>query len=266
MKRKEERLPIFKERFRELQGEMSNTEFAAFLGMSRQTVGFYCNGDRIPDAVGLKEIAEKCNVSADWLLGLTDDKCKNPSPIDKLGLNEGSLQVLERLTKQLHGEYESAKRKTAIKEAGFTRRRLNERMVGRLDDAEYRKMLDITGTTTKAELVEELVRKDLDEELDFFRCVEQFDAELVLNILNLLLEKEDELCVLRNLALYIFTGHSRFAGKDNYMVVGPEKSELLTEATFNPSSLANIFLLEAENAIRKMKETEEKYQIFELQV
>lgn len=51
---------------------MSNTEFAAFLGMSRQTVGFYCNGDRIPDAEGLKEIAVKCNVSADWLLGMSD--------------------------------------------------------------------------------------------------------------------------------------------------------------------------------------------------
>lgn len=72
MKREEARLPIFKERFRELQGEMSNTEFAAFLGLSRQTVGFYCNGDRIPDAVGLKEIAEKCNVSADWLLGISE--------------------------------------------------------------------------------------------------------------------------------------------------------------------------------------------------
>lgn len=66
------RFPKFRDRFRELQGNRSNTEFAAFLGMSRQTVGFYCNGDRIPDALGIKEIAEKCKVSADWLLGMTD--------------------------------------------------------------------------------------------------------------------------------------------------------------------------------------------------
>lgn len=68
------RLPVFTERFRELQGDRSNTEFAEFLGLSRQTVGFYCNGDRIPDALGLKEIAEKCEVSADWLLGASNVK------------------------------------------------------------------------------------------------------------------------------------------------------------------------------------------------
>ncbi len=72
MERKNDRLPIFTERFRELQGEKSNTEFAEFLGLSRQTVGFYCNGDRVPDALTLIKISQKCGVSADWLLGLSD--------------------------------------------------------------------------------------------------------------------------------------------------------------------------------------------------
>ena len=79
MKRKGEeknRFPDFRERFRELQGDMSNTEFAELLGMTRQTVGFYCNGDRIPDALGIKEIAQKCNVSTDWLLGLSSFRSK----------------------------------------------------------------------------------------------------------------------------------------------------------------------------------------------
>lgn len=74
IKEKKDRSPIFKERFRELQGEMSNTEFADFLGMSRQTVGFYLNGNRVPDIIGLEQIARKCNVSADWLLGLSESK------------------------------------------------------------------------------------------------------------------------------------------------------------------------------------------------
>lgn len=88
---KKNRLPVFTARFRELQGEMTNTEFAAFLGMSRQTVGFYCNGDRIPDAVGLKEIAEKCDVSANWLIGLSDVKTLDPgveSVCEATGLSE----------------------------------------------------------------------------------------------------------------------------------------------------------------------------------
>lgn len=72
MERKNERLPIFTERFRELQGEQSNTEFSDFLGISRQSVGFYLNGDRVPDAITLVKIAEKCKVSTDWLLGLDD--------------------------------------------------------------------------------------------------------------------------------------------------------------------------------------------------
>ena len=61
MEHKSNRMPIFTERFRELQGDRSNTEFAEFLEISRQTVGFYCNGDRLPDALMLKQIL---NVSA----------------------------------------------------------------------------------------------------------------------------------------------------------------------------------------------------------
>ena len=66
------RFPQFVKRFRELQGGRDSAEFARFLGLSRQTVWFYLNGDRIPNALRLKSIAEKCNVSADWLLGLTE--------------------------------------------------------------------------------------------------------------------------------------------------------------------------------------------------
>lgn len=72
--KKEPRLKVFQERFELLRKErdLSNTEFAKFLEMSRQTVGFYLNGDRVPDALMLRQIAEKCNVSTDWLLGLSE--------------------------------------------------------------------------------------------------------------------------------------------------------------------------------------------------
>ena len=92
-----DRFPKFKERFRVLQGERSNTEFAEFLGMSRQTVGFYYNGNRIPDALGIRDIAEKCGVSADWLLGLsnirsTDGEIKQVCKYT--GLNQAALDNL----------------------------------------------------------------------------------------------------------------------------------------------------------------------------
>ena len=76
--KKPPRLKVFQERFDLLRKEhgSNNTDFAKFLDMSRQTVGFYLNGDRVPDALNLIRIAEKCSVSADWLLGLSDFRSK----------------------------------------------------------------------------------------------------------------------------------------------------------------------------------------------
>lgn len=101
------RLPIFTKQFRELQGERTNTEFADFLGISRQTVGFYCNGDRIPDAQILRDIAKKCNVSSDWLLGLTD--IRNPDTniafaLQYLGLSDSSAKTLLAIKKDIDSE------------------------------------------------------------------------------------------------------------------------------------------------------------------
>ena len=71
------RLSVFAERFSKLRGNKTQDDFAKFLGISRPTVGFYENGTRLPDALVLKQISEKCNVSADWLLGLSDVDSSN---------------------------------------------------------------------------------------------------------------------------------------------------------------------------------------------
>lgn len=68
------RFPIFSERLATLRGKMTQAEFADFLELSRATLGFYENGTRIPDILSLRRISEKCNVSSDWLLGITDVK------------------------------------------------------------------------------------------------------------------------------------------------------------------------------------------------
>ena len=109
MEHKNDRIPIFTERFRELQGDRSNTEFAEFLGISRQTVGFYCNGDRIPDAMTLKQIAEKCKVSADWLLGLSGTRSTDvdiQQICKKTGLSEKAANVLLALGEETQEEYD----------------------------------------------------------------------------------------------------------------------------------------------------------------
>ena len=71
------RFPDFRDAFLELMGDMTLDQFSKKLEMSRATVGFYAAGKRIPDALGLKKIAEKCNVSADWLLGLTNTRSQD---------------------------------------------------------------------------------------------------------------------------------------------------------------------------------------------
>ncbi len=79
MQQKEGRLPIMKTRLRELQGNTSATDFAKKIGLSRQTVGFYLNGDRIPDSETLIQICQSCHVSADWLLGLSLERTVDSS-------------------------------------------------------------------------------------------------------------------------------------------------------------------------------------------
>lgn len=91
------RLPIFRQRLEALREEMgvsSNTEFAKILGISRQTLGFYLNGDRIPDCETLAQICKRCNRSANWLLGLSKDTSIESPAVDQLGLSPGAVKQL----------------------------------------------------------------------------------------------------------------------------------------------------------------------------
>jgi transcriptional regulator with XRE-family HTH domain len=100
MKTKEahKKLPTFCKRFNELRGEKTQAEFAEFLKMSRPTIGFYENGERLPDALALKNIAEKCNVSTDWLLGLSDNKdSKNAAFGKDLGLSDKAIEKMRNI-------------------------------------------------------------------------------------------------------------------------------------------------------------------------
>lgn len=64
----------FQTRFREQYNKKYRTqsELGDIFGVSRQTVATWLNGDSIPDCLALKKIAEFYNVSADYLLGISD--------------------------------------------------------------------------------------------------------------------------------------------------------------------------------------------------
>ena len=72
--KKQSRFPILKDRLNTLLEGRTTTEFAKAMGVSRATAGFYLNGNRVPDAKALREIAGNLGVSADYLIGLTSTR------------------------------------------------------------------------------------------------------------------------------------------------------------------------------------------------
>lgn len=94
------RLPIFKERLKELGewiGAGNKSVFADMLGIHRDTLRQYLDGDRLPDAQTLKQIAQEGSVSADWLLGLTSVRQADVNlrtACDYTGLSEAAVEEL----------------------------------------------------------------------------------------------------------------------------------------------------------------------------
>lgn len=119
---KSNNMPIFAARFAELRGERTQAEFAEFLGISRPTVGFYENGERIPDAFVLKQIAERCGVTTDYLVGLSNVKTtdRDLQTINNVtGLSEEAISVLEDLNGTLHESASSVEKLRGCKPVSF---------------------------------------------------------------------------------------------------------------------------------------------------
>lgn len=72
-------------------------ELSSFLGISRQAIGYYCDGTSSPDFVNLVKIANYFNVSADYLLGISKDRQRTPAAADELGLSEKAIEGLKSL-------------------------------------------------------------------------------------------------------------------------------------------------------------------------
>lgn len=52
--------------------KMTQKEFLVFVGCTAATLSAYENGSKSPSLEIIKEVAEKCNVSIDWLCGLSN--------------------------------------------------------------------------------------------------------------------------------------------------------------------------------------------------
>lgn len=90
----------FSERLKQIMSESNSThqDLANVLGVQRQTVSLYVNGQIRPDIESLAIISEHFNVTADWLLGLTNDRKKVPIATDELNLSEESINKIKSYT------------------------------------------------------------------------------------------------------------------------------------------------------------------------
>lgn len=73
---------------------------ATQLGKTRQSISCYCDGSSSPDWETLAEIAKYFSISADYLLGLSNDPQRAPSAVDDLGLSPKAVQYLRILHEQ----------------------------------------------------------------------------------------------------------------------------------------------------------------------
>ena len=100
---KRNQVPGMKDRLCELMRQYdSQAAFANALGISRQTVGFWLSGDRVPDAANLLIISKTTGKSVEWLLGKAPMEKQTSDQTLRLvseytGLSESAVTILHRL-------------------------------------------------------------------------------------------------------------------------------------------------------------------------
>ena len=78
-------------------GGATQNQIAKEIGVTRQSISQYCDGSTVPNADKLLKLAQYFNVSADYLLGVTDAKTNNKDVqfiSDYTGLNESVIASL----------------------------------------------------------------------------------------------------------------------------------------------------------------------------
>lgn len=95
---------VFGKRLKELRKANGYTieQFAAMVGISKSTLGYYENDKRMPDIEILARIADTLNVNADYLIGRTNTtalKGKMKTVCEFTGLSDSAAEYLAQLVK-----------------------------------------------------------------------------------------------------------------------------------------------------------------------
>ena len=86
----------FSTRLRELRKkkDISQDALAKALHVTKSTISLYEQGENVPDVKTAFAMAEYFQVPCDYLLCMSDDTRKEPSPIDTLGLSPSLVDIL----------------------------------------------------------------------------------------------------------------------------------------------------------------------------
>lgn len=98
-------IDTFSDRLKELRGERTLQEVADAIGMTRVAMGYYEKGERKPDVEMLYKIADYYQVSADYLIGLSDVKTPDidtQTIATKTGLSEKAIERLYYFNSHTH--------------------------------------------------------------------------------------------------------------------------------------------------------------------
>ena len=108
---------IMSKRIKTLREEsgMTQSAFAKALGIgfTQNLISKY-EGGTYPSIDKLIAIAKFCGVSTDWVLGLTEDRGNNNSPIDAMGLDDKTVSVLKAMVTEELSNYEAQFTEEAI--------------------------------------------------------------------------------------------------------------------------------------------------------
>ena len=93
---------VFSTRLKELRQESGLTieKFANEVGISRSSIGYYENQNRLPDLATAARMADVLNVTTDYLVGRSNARTQTPklkNICDFVGLSDKSVRMLARL-------------------------------------------------------------------------------------------------------------------------------------------------------------------------
>ena len=93
--------PEFKEQITSLISRYNGVSgLSEALGISRTTINYWANGERMADAQQLITISKKTGVSVDWLLGLRKEETSDTNlqaACEYIGLDEAAVDILHKL-------------------------------------------------------------------------------------------------------------------------------------------------------------------------